>query len=114
MGQEKFAGQKPAFYHCATQPTIKLGKTKTNLDIVALADDSDIALEVTFRSAVDVVWIGEQCPLVIELVIYARPPTTSHRSNETRQYRIVSYRTVYSYKTVDNSQHQTMHQNNKK
>ena len=40
-----------------------------DLDGVALGDDVDVALEVALRTARDVLGVGEQGPLVVELVI---------------------------------------------
>ena len=40
------------------------------LDGVALGDDVDVALEVTLGAAGDVVGVGQQGPLVVELVVY--------------------------------------------
>lgn len=36
---------------------------------VALSDNTDVALQVAFRSAQKVIWIGQQCPLVIKQMI---------------------------------------------
>ena len=41
----------------------------TYLDVISLANDSDVTLEVTLRTAVDIVRVGQQRPFVIELVI---------------------------------------------
>ena len=40
-----------------------------DLDGVTLGDDVDVALEVALRTARDVLGVGEQGPLVVELVI---------------------------------------------
>ena len=42
-----------------------------DLDGVALRDDVDVALEVPLRAARDVLGVGQQGPLVVELVIYS-------------------------------------------
>jgi len=42
------------------------------LDIISLADDSDVTLEVTFRTTVDIIGISQHRPLVIELMICTR------------------------------------------
>ena len=41
-----------------------------DLDSVPLGDDADVALEVALDPAADVVRVGEESPLVVELVVW--------------------------------------------
>jgi len=58
--------------HSPSDFCLKLWQTINYLDIISLADNSDVALEITFRATVDVVRISQHRPFVIKLMICAK------------------------------------------
>ena len=55
------------------------------LDIISLADNGDVALEVTFRTTVNIIRICQHRPLVIKLMICTTIVFTAQQTHSSHQ-----------------------------